>query len=188
MSVSELLGEAQTATGKVVANITPDQLGASTPCPDWDVRTLLNHLVAVNLFFASVAEGTVPDREPFFEQNYLSDDLASSYDDSITRVRAAFDAPGASEKDYELPGFTMPGSALQAITLSDNVVHGWDLATATGQQLAVSDDLALATMEAIKPLPMAQPEARGRTFAQIVDVPDDAPALDKLIAFAGRTP
>jgi uncharacterized protein (TIGR03086 family) len=182
-----LLASATQATEGVVSRIKPDQMGDNTPCHEWDVKTLLNHLVAVNAFFGSVLGGTIPDQAAFFQEDHLGDDAAGAYAASAERLHTAFAAPGASEQIFDLPGFPAPGSALLGITVSDNLVHGWDLAKATGQTLEVDDQVAEETLGMVRSTNVAA-KARGTAFAEEVTAADGASPLDRLVSFLGRQP
>ncbi|MEA2452775.1 MAG: hypothetical protein QOG04_1485 [Actinomycetota bacterium] len=102
---------------------------------------------------------------------------------------ASFQQPGAIEKTFPMSWGDSPGSVVLGLALSDAVVHGWDLATATHQDYEIDEDVAQACYGMVTS--MMEPKGdfpRGDSFAEPVEVPDDAPTADKLIAYLGRKP
>lgn len=175
------------ATRPVVHGTRPDQLGSTTPCPRWDVRKLLNHLIGGAALIAAADAGeTVDYSNP---PDFTSEDHAGEFDRNTKAAIEIFRAPGAMERTFELPWGQTPGNAALGLLLSDMVVHGWDLARATGQEFRVDDDIA----EAIYGMTTSMMEPRGGfprgdNFAPPVDVADDAPAKDRMLAYLGRDP
>lgn len=174
-------------TGEVVANTTPGQLGDSTPCGDWDVRTLLNHIVAGCVTFAAGGSGEKVSMSD--GTDHLGDDHVAAYEKASADAAAAFNAPGAIDKNFTLPWGDTPGQMALGLAVADAAVHGWDLAKATGQPADIDDDIAEAvygmTSSMMKPL---GDYPRGESFGEPVDVPDDAPIADKALAYLGRQP
>lgn len=167
------------ATGGVVTDISPEQFEGATPCAEWDVRDLLNHLIG--------QYDMVAGRPP--EDDYTSEDHVAAYYAASVRARDAFAAPGAMERNFAMPWGETPGAALLGLVIADTVVHGWDLARATGQDVAISDDAAQAIYEMTSG--MMEPNGsfpRGTSFAPPVEVPADAPVRDKMLAYLGRRP
>jgi uncharacterized protein (TIGR03086 family) len=182
------LGTALDAAGELIAGITPEQWSRPTPCTDWDVRALVTHLSDGNNLFATAlgdgASSSAPERTPLAGATG-DHDLVAAYRDSAEAVVAAFRRSGALGRTVEVPFGTVPGAVALHLRLTEVLVHGWDLAAATGQVAAFPEDLAeqeLAfTREALGGLPP------GRTpFAPPMPAPDTAPALDRLAACLGR--
>jgi uncharacterized protein (TIGR03086 family) len=176
------LSTALDAAGELIAGITPEQWSRPTPCTDWDVRALVTHLSDGNHLFAAALADGVPAPSP---DRGGSGDLVAAYRDSAEAVVAAFRRPGALGRTVEVPFGTVPGAVALHLRLTEVLVHGWDLAQATGQGGAFDEDLAeqeLAfTREALGALPP------GRSpFAPPTPAPDTAPALDRLAACLGR--
>jgi uncharacterized protein (TIGR03086 family) len=184
MEVVELIDKASAAATKVAGNVKTDQLGDPTPCDEFDVRGLINHLLGAMLIQAEAAEtgkGTMPE-----EGDLFGDDIAKDFGDAQKRLVAAWSQPGVMDKTLELPWGTFPASMYAGMVFVEGIVHGWDLAKATGQDFDVDPALAEAALDYLTPIDamLRQPGVYGAK----VDVPADAPALDRLIAFAGRTP
>jgi uncharacterized protein (TIGR03086 family) len=160
------------------------QLGDPTPCTDWDVRALIGHLTGgYQMFAAGLGHPTPPDT--------TTDDTAGLHRSTGEAAIAAFAAPGAMQRAVTLPIGEVPGHVALALALTDAVVHGWDLATATGQDPSIDDELAavlLAGAEQMVGPQMRQPDGPMPVFAPPVVIGPDKPTADRLIAFLGRTP
>jgi uncharacterized protein (TIGR03086 family) len=149
------------------------------------VRELLNHLVGGNLAFAAILTGhTPPDRA----SEHLGDDPATAYRQVSAALLAAFAQPGALETVITVPIGTVPGIVALHLRITESLVHGWDLARATNQPThRLPDDLAEQELAFTRrQLPQLPPDRR--PFADPQPAPDDAPALDRLVALLGRTP
>ena len=187
MDIIRLHERALDEAARLVDGVRPDQMGLPTPCSDWDVRALIAHLVAGNVRFLDVAEGTPrPERGPL-TQDVLGDDPAGAYRRSAEALRQAWRDPARLDQQCELPFGVMPGRAALSMHLVETVAHAWDLAKATGQQPAFDPDVVqAATQFAHSTLPEDRPP--GTPFAVPVLVADDLSELDRLAAFLGRTP
>ncbi|NJP97781.1 TIGR03086 family protein [Nonomuraea sp. FMUSA5-5] len=172
-----LMKGAAARTTEVVRAIGDDQLGLPTPCSDFDVKALLNHLEWVASLFESVAAGG-----PFVppKQDYTGD-----FPERVERMLAVYERPEAWEGVSEaMRG--LPRPVLANMALTDLVAHGWDLSRATGLDYEVDDETA-TTLVAF----CAQMAPMGRergAFGAEVPVPDDAPALDRFLGIIGRDP
>lgn len=174
-------------TGEFVAGTTPEQLGNPTPCTDWDVRGLLNHLIGGCLAVATGASG-----QPFEaseDGDLVGADHVQSYNRAAADAAAAFRSPGAAEKTFAMPWGPTPGSMALGLAIADVAIHGWDLAKATGQEPAMDDDVAHAVygMTSTMMAPLGE-WPRGDRFDEPAPVPDDAPIAHKAVAYLGREP
>ncbi len=183
MTVIELLGRALDQTDTIVDGIKPDQMDMPA-CGEWDVRTVIAHLVRGNQNTAAVAEGRPRQPNPIAD---VGDDPRSAYRASADEVKRAWRDPAQLEGLYETALGKMPGQALLSLRLSDNVTHGWDLARATGQAPEYDAEVVAAAL-AFAEAQLAGGRAPGGPFAPPVPVSADAPAIDRLAAFLGRTP
>src|SRR3954471_95738 len=124
--------QALDATGRTVAGIRSDQLSALTPDAEWDVRALLNHVVAGNLWAAELAGGkTIEDVGDRLDGGGLGDDPVGAYDASAKVAADAFEAAGALDAPCAVSYGPVPGSVYAGHRLLDGLVHGWGLAPAT---------------------------------------------------------
>ena len=189
MSEVELMGNVIADTKKVVAGIKPDQLADPTPCTEWDVKALLNHITGGSLMFAECVEsGSIADDEMgrLTTSDLVGDDYVRVFGAAADRVIAAFNADGALEKIVTLPFGTMPASVALQIAVFDVTTHALDLAHATGQSTEViSPEVLQAAWDAGQA--MIGPELRDAgLFGPPQDAPTDAPLDDRILAFAGR--
>lgn len=163
------LEEAFAHTGQIIANISPDQMGGSTPCTEWDVATLLEHTSGVVGAFSGAVGGAAPAEGVSFDQ------LASG----AMQGWRSFDL----DSSIDFPQPETPGQAVAAIQLMDVLGHAWDLAKATGQNTEFSSELSQAAMAAAQMI--VSDELREGRFNPAIDAPDASPT-DQFAAFLGR--
>jgi uncharacterized protein (TIGR03086 family) len=176
------LGRALDAVAGLIRNIRADQWSAPTPCTDWTVRRLVDHLIGMNRVFAALlADRPPPPRPP---ADHVEDDPVGAYRDSAAALQAAFGRPGVLERTYHGPLGTASGAERLEIRLYDLLAHGWDLAQATGQPADLPDDLAEQSLAFARTQLTGQ--ARPGRFGPAQVVAEQAPAIDRLAAFLGR--
>jgi len=186
MSHTDLLAaldRALAGTGRLIAGIKGEQWSASTPCTDWDVRAVVDHLTAGHLYFAALVCDEPPDRS---RAQHAGDGVAA-YRSAAAALRAAFAQPGVLDRVYQASIGPAPGAVLVHVRIGELLVHGWDLARATGQAPDLPADLAAQELT----LWQAQfggslGNGAGLPFAPAQPVAPEAPAIDQLAAFAGR--
>jgi uncharacterized protein (TIGR03086 family) len=178
------LGASLDHTAAIVAAVPEDQYANPTPCPEFDVRALMNHLVAGNLLFATAARGEPLDMT-VFEQDHLGDDAAAAYRASADRALESWRRPGVMEE--QLPFGGMPGHAVIQLHVTEELVHGWDLAFSTGGDTSMDPRLAEMALEGMQQVPEEMLRS-GTAFGEAVAVDPDAPAHLRLVAFLGRDP
>lgn len=187
MDLPALLDESIASTGKIVTGIRPDQLDDSTPCADWDVRALLNHVIGVANVFSHVGDGT-PISPPDPNTDYFTgDDYTAAYDATAGGMLTAWRTPGVLDATITLPFGEVPGSVGASINFIDVLVHGWDLAKATSQDRRLESHLAEPALKLARGIVNDQLRTAG-AFGPEVGVAADAPVGDQLVAFLGRTP
>jgi uncharacterized protein (TIGR03086 family) len=176
------------ATRQVVSAVRPEQLDSPSPCDGWTVRDVLNHLVGGMEHFAHAAANE--DSEPFDFQHkapdVVGDDPATAYDGAAKRCADAWTARGDLEGTARMLGNDSPAVMTWQANVGDSLIHGWDIATATGQTYPIDAPVAAEMYQRMNG--MVPPEFRGQVFDEEVEVPADASALDHLIAYTGRTP
>ena len=183
---SEQYRRALLHTGRVVMGVGPDDLRKPTPCRDWDVRLLLNHIIGGNYMFAELAKGGRVDPSGEME-DYTRPDPGTNYLASADAVLAAWAEPGAMERKVHMPFGDIPAGAAVSIHFLDIVVHGWDLARATSQDATIDPDLAEEALDISHGL--LSPELRETgVFGPEVPLSDEHPLHDRLVAFMGRRP
>jgi len=151
-------------------------LDAPTPCDDWDVRALMNHMLDTQRYFVNAARGEEASLPAVPPPELLSDDPVADFEGARGEMVRTFSKPGVIEKT---------GPSL-GIAFSDMLLHGWDLATATGQDATMPDGLpedALAMIHG-----RFTEEQRKGVFKPEIEVGPDASAQDKYLAYTGRDP
>ncbi len=174
------------ATGHIVAGVRPEQLRAPTPCKDWDVRLLLNHIIGGNHMFAELARGGRVEATGDMT-DYTRPDPGTHYLDSAEAVLAAWSEPNAMERPCHMPFGDIPAPAAVSIHYVDIVVHGWDLARATDQDAGIDPELA-ATAFIIAGQLITPELRRSGAFGPEVPVSVAEPVHHRLVAFTGRRP
>jgi uncharacterized protein (TIGR03086 family) len=164
----------------VIAGVRADQFDDKTPCAEWTVRDLLDHMIGVVAGLGSAAAGKPPS--PF----ELAADPAAQFQTAAAEALEAWRAPGVLDTIVDGGPGPMPGHVLAGINLLDTATHSWDLATATGQPATLPDDVATAALGASRAT--ISPEIRPGRFGPEVAAPAGASATDALVAFLGRTP
>ena len=182
-----ILERAFATTAGVLAPVTADQMVLETPCASWNVRDLVNHMVASSYFFASVAEhGEMPARRE--RPDFSAGDFKAAFRAGSAQALAAFSAPGAMDRTMVLPFGEIPGSACVLAAATDTFAHGWDLARATGQPSELDPELASHLLTFARTLvtdDLRGPEGAA-PFGPVVAVADAAPAAARLAGFLGR--
>jgi len=173
---------AELATG-IVDGIRPDQLDDPTPCREWSVRVVINHLVSGNLFFVHLATGSPP---PDRGADHLGDDPLTAFRNSVGAVSAAFDADGFLDRAITAPFGEVRGRQLVDMRRNELTVHGWDLATATGQSTDFDVELVAACFTSYAASPALKDRASAPFDAE-QPAPPGATDADRLAAFLGRT-
>lgn len=187
----------------VIDRVQPGQLGLPTPCPEMDVRRLLGHLVMVLQRVAAAGRGQDPSTWPGEVTGLADDAWAAAWTEAAHEVRGAWTEDATLARDTVLPWATVTGEGALRIYTNEVTVHTWDLARATGQEPEWDEavlEVSLATMQEALPaagraegyeeakaaLPPGVPWAD--PFAPAVEVPEDAPLVDRLVAWNGRRP
>ena len=191
MDVLDLHDRARASTARIVTGVEPGQLGLATPCVEWDVGAVLGHLVGGNRLFAHLAAGNRMEgpllADPVALRALATDDPAGAYEETARMVAEIWREPGALERTVPMPFGPVPGPFAVTLHFVDTLVHGWDLARATGQDTHLDPEVAGAALAfARENLPGAM-RGPGRPFG--LEVPTTSTSVgDRLVAFMGRTP
>jgi uncharacterized protein (TIGR03086 family) len=186
----ETMTRACASTEKFVGAVHPDQMNLPTPCSEWTVRELLNHLTGTLILGRALlgdtqpAEGaSPPGGQPAID--VVGDDALDSYRTGVAGLLAACEGD-VFDRAHQTPLGEMPGAVLGGFTALDILVHGWDLARATGQEPAI-DEVAAATMLAFAQQAITD-DSRAPLIGPERPARDDASVTDRLAAYMGRTP
>ena len=181
MNVPDIHRRALAATGRIVNGITDDQLHAPTPCAEYDVQALLDHLIGGNFWVAPLVDGkAIADVGSALDRSYAP----AEYDASAREADEAFSRDGAMQLPVAVSYGPVPAEVYAGHRFIDVLIHGWDLAKATGQDTHLDPELVDACWAVINPQ-MELLEASGM-FGTRLDVPDDADSQTKLLAALGR--
>lgn len=169
----------------VIAAVQPGQLSLPSPCGEWVVREVINHLVSGQLFFAhSITTGTF-DRASFDrDRDYLGTDPAAAFTSSARDLRGHFAAEGFLRRTVPTLFGPQPGVVLVEMRIIELLVHGWDIARATGQPTDLAPDVVEGAIEGFRRMRASAPP--GGPFGPETPAPPNATAADRLAALAGR--
>ncbi len=186
-NLSEEMAAAATEAATVVNGVPEGTLDAPTPCHDWDLRTLLNHTILWTSYSAerrahgeSVAEDLMTKdftAEPGFRDDYAR---------QIDRAVKAWANQEAWEGELGMMGDATPAADVGAMLIMEMVLHGWDVAKATGQEYACDEAVAAAVLDTVEQ--QAELFRKYYGFADAIEAPDDATAFDRALRLSGRDP
>lgn len=169
----------------VLATVTADDLDGPTPCAKFDVRTLRGHLLTVVRRIAVIFSGGRFDEVPHVTV-VADDDFARDWADGRDAVIALLPTVPL-DRPVTAPFGTVPAGAAMGSYIGELLVHSWDLAAVTGRADLLDEELAAAVLEVAR----HRIPADGREhipFGPVVDVPEDAPASDRLAGWMGHDP
>lgn len=166
-----------------VEGVAPDAWDAPAPPEGWVARDVVRHLVE---WFPGFLQGSVGIELP--EGPSVDDDPAGAWRTQTEAVQALLDAPevAGTEHEFDHLGTMTLGQAISMVYVGDVFLHRWDLARATGQDETLDADRCAAMLEGM--LPMDQALRQSGHYGPRVEVPEDADAQTRLLAFIGRTP
>lgn len=176
------LGCALDSVGALIARVREDQWSAPTPCSEWNVSRLVDHLIGMNRVFTALLDDAPPPPRP--PAGHVEPDPVGAYGESAHALLRAFARPGTLDRHYAGPLGSASGAERLQIRLYDLLAHGWDLARATGQPVDLPDDLAEQSL-AFARVQLAGQSRAGR-FGPALDTHNDEPAIERLVAFLGR--
>ena len=177
------------STRQVIDQISDADLDRPTPCRDWTVRQLLNHLIGTLQLGRALLEDTAPEAAmgpgELPDADLVGGDPAKAYRLGAEALLAAAQ-PDTLARMHATPLGDMPGAILGGFTTLDIAVHGWDLATAIGRPLALDDALARDILAFANQT--INDDTRAPRLGPAIAVDDTAPLTDRLVAYLGRTP
>ncbi|PZF97350.1 TIGR03086 family metal-binding protein [Micromonospora deserti] len=170
-----------------VAQVDPGQWSDPTPCPDWDVRTLVNHVVSEDRWSVALLAGrTVEEVGDRYAGDQLGPDPAAAAREAAGQAELAFTHPTALRRTVHLSAGDTPADEYLHQLLAEHLIHGWDLAVAIGADPRLDAD---AVAECARWFTRRITDyQRGELVRPGVDMPADAGAQDRLLATFGRDP
>lgn len=172
----------------LAAAVPADRMAGPTPCNEFDVRTLLAHLVTTVRRPAAIAAGTDPLVPPLVSEDVL-DAPAEAYVAEAAALHGAWSGPDAVElldRTVRMPFGEVPVRVALWVYVNETLVHGWDLAVATGQPVEADPALATTALEVARRFLPAEPRGGPVPFGPVVTPAPGAGPTEQLANWAGR--
>ncbi|HEX3707211.1 MAG TPA: TIGR03086 family metal-binding protein [Mycobacteriales bacterium] len=184
MDEMTLLGTVLGKTADIVDGVEPSAWDSPTPCSEYTVKDLLGHMVGWSASFDGAANGRAPEGDPTAYK--VTAASSAEFRAVLESIVAGWTSNGTDRSVSLIGAGEMPGQMVFDMTLMEYLAHGWDLATATGQSMPYTDEEAQAILDlAVKHLG-DEWRGDGKPFGKIVEVPIDAPPLDRFAGHMGR--
>ncbi len=201
--IRTVVARALATGGHVIANVRPDQLDDPTPCAEFDVRAVIGHLVGIAERVTLMGRGENPFLAPDKVTGLADDEWLPAWADAVARLTEAWTDDTSLVRIVHLPWAQESGALTLASYCNEIVVHTWDLATATGQHPDWDEEAVAAAWESFRHMPG---QGRAEMFGELkermpepyrnsadpwndaVPVADDAPLIERLVAWNGRRP
>ncbi len=187
------LGPAAREVTRLLDGVTEDRMAGPTPCPDYPIAALLDHLMGLSLAFTWAARKTTPTDDGSDESGpgqataeHLHPQWRTLLPARLDELVQAWRDPVAWQGMTEAGGVRMPAEVMGVVALDELVLHGWDLARATGQDERL-DPAAVEAAHAFL-LPNDEMLRVPGGFGPAVEPPEGADAQTRLLCFAGRRP
>jgi uncharacterized protein (TIGR03086 family) len=184
------LGPQALIVARLAAGTTREQIGRHTPCPGLAVHNMLGHLGGLAVAFRDAGRkdlGVTTDTDPGSVVPDIGPDWRETLPKALDELAEAWRDPAAWTGETRAGGVTLPGAVAGAVAADELVVHGWDLARATGQEYE-PDEVALRAAYGFLAAAAVNSGPGEGVFGPVVPVPDDAPLLDRVIGLSGRDP
>ena len=183
-------GPATSEVARLVRGVRDDQLGNPTPCPAYTVSDLLDHVGGLALAFrcSATREPLPGDGTPSGDGSRLEDGWRDRIAGDLDALAQAWRDPAAYDGLTMAGPIEMPAEIAALVAIDEVVVHGWDLARATGQDYLPDTAAALAALGFAQSFEPPADAGDGGLFGPPVQVPADAPVMDRLAGATGRDP
>ena len=169
----------------LVDQLDTAQLSERTACADFDVRGVLDHMMGGAATFGPAFRGeTPPEQLPVSAP--AGEVPTAAFRAVMTELLAAANSPGAMQRTVAAPFGEVPGSVFARFVAFDGLVHGWDIASATGLTWNPADDV-VAAVDDFARTTVGSEMRDGDTFADETVAPAGASPIERLVAFTGRT-
>ena len=188
-NLSAEMASAAAETARVVSGAPTgtEALDAPTPCPDWDLRTLLNHTILWTSYSAERRAHGESVAQELMDKDFAADPgFREDYARQISQAVEAWSDPQAWAGDRSVMGSATPATEVGAMLIMEMALHGWDVAKATGQEYHADDALAETVLETVQA--QAEMFRKYQGFAAAIETKPDAPAFDRAVALSGRDP
>jgi uncharacterized protein (TIGR03086 family) len=187
MNTHAEMAAAAAETVRIVDGVTAEQFGDATPCDDWDVRALLNHIILWTAYSAQQRAHGGSVAEELMTKDFAAEPgFAADYAKQAGLAVDAWADPAVWEREIDVMGSATPAADIAALLIAEMVLHGWDLARATGQEYRCDDAVAAVVLRTVQEQGELFRKYQG--FAEPVTVAVDAPVFDQALALSGRVP
>lgn len=184
MNPTEQLSTILPTLSAMVDRIEPSQLNNATPCAKFTVHDVLDHMIVFGGSFAHLFRGEeAPDLNAPPVYGWVP---AAEFRKAMDDLLDAMKSPSAMERTIAAPVGEMPGSTFARFVAFDGLIHGWDLASATGLHYELPPAV-IASVDAFARGALTFEMRDGDTFKAATPAPDDASQLERLVAFSGRS-
>jgi len=185
MTTGDLYVQAMASTQRFLDGVRPAQWSGPTPCTEWDVKQVANHIIGENLWAGELFNGrTIAQVGTRFDGDLAGIDPVAAYRTSMDAARSSVEAPGAMEITCHLSFGDVPGAEYAGQLFMDLLIHGWDIAKATGQDTRLDADLVAACLPIAHQM-TSQFRSAG-VFGEDLPVAPDADPQVRLLALVGR--
>jgi len=183
------LAPAAHAVEQLLDGVSDEQLADPTPCPEYAVRELLAHLHGLSVAFRDAGRkdlGPTTNTDPGSALPVLDDDWRTALPQRLRELAEAWQRPEAWDGDTQAGGVALPAAIAGRVAVNELVLHGWDLARATGQEYSPGDASLQTSYELLDPA--VNDPGGNEIFGPRVAVPESAPLLDQVVGLSGRRP
>lgn len=185
------LGPAAQRMADLISSVPDDLLGRQTPCPGYTLGDLIDHVGGLTLAFTAAATKATADtgQGPSGDASRLGDDWRTRIPGDLAALAESWRDPEAWTGMTQAGGIEMPGEVAGLVALDELVIHGWDVARASRQPHECDRESLEGARSFVEQFSGPGQEAlREGLFGPVVEVPEDAPLLDRLIGLSGRDP
>ncbi len=184
MEPTEQLSSILPTVSATVDRIQTMQMNDPTPCSKFTVHDVLNHMIVLGGSFAHWFRGeAAPELKAPAVYGWVP---AAEFREVMDDLLDAVKSPGAMDRTLSTPMGEMPGATFARLVAFDGLIHGWDLASSTGQSFEVPPAVVSAVDEFARSALTAEMRD-GDTFKEPTSAPDDASPLERLVAYSGRS-
>jgi uncharacterized protein (TIGR03086 family) len=184
------LEPATSEMSRLLGRVLDEMLGWPTPNPGYSLGDLIDHVGRLALAFTDAATKNVDPLSgptPVGDAEHLGPDWRTRIPRDLAALAAAWQDPSAWTGQTRAGGVDLPGEVAAVVAMNELVVHGWDVAVASGQRLSPDPAILAAVHGYLVQTRAGHPGATGG-FGPTVAVPADRPLLDQVIGLAGRDP
>jgi uncharacterized protein (TIGR03086 family) len=185
VTTGQLYARSMQQTERFIRNVRSEQWSDPTPCTEWTIRDVVNHIAGENLWAVEIFAGkTINEVGDRLNGDLVGSDPSGAYAGSVQPASAAAMNSGAMDATCHLSFGDFPGSEYAAQLFQDTLVHGWDIAVASGQDATLDADLVEACLPITERL--AEEWRSAGIFGEKLDAGPAASPQARLLALLGR--